>query len=58
MQMSDEVKDLLVSKMDEFLSELASNEGFTVGDCTAVLLADGAEVVWNAMEYATRLERS
>ncbi len=50
----------LVEKMQEFIEsdEFCDEADFFVGEQTAILLAKGAEAVYDGMENAVRLEES
>lgn len=60
MSMSNEVKNLLLEKLDEFMSEIgAMTDGeFVIGDATTSHMTDAVEVVWNSMGYSAKLETS
>ena len=58
MSMSNEVKEILVKKIDEFLEEIGimADGEFMIGSGTSCHMADAVETVWNAMGYSAGLE--
>ena len=56
--MTEQVKEILVGKMDEFIREvgITTDGEFMIGDGTANHFADAVELIWNAMGYSAKLE--
>lgn len=56
--MTDDVKNLLLEKLDEWMEEVKdfADGEFVIGEATTSHMADAVELVWNSMGYSAKLQ--